>query len=422
MAARAVGGRLPRLVLFSGPNCSLCDTAKVALAKVRQSRPFELDTINIQDKGQEVWKKKSLGREHGGPGPSGMGGATSPGAGSNVDRKFPELVLPIFLHSTPDPIPGWEPSGIYHRVDEAILGDNDDDDEAANSDEDKKISEISRCFNCGEADHKVPDCPLRSNRELISLSRQYYQFYQGIQGLRNWKRVHIVEAWRQQRLDWLEEFQPGAIKGELLQDALAFGNDELLKNISAWGYPPGWVSESDPQERVRARILNEYDRLAGEEDVEISFQIHGEDETSEMLSLHSGKGSARAGVEECRTTAEASSSSSPVRWANYPASYFSSQHLVLYGPPTSDEPHETWDNTTFNSSETYLHQFSPDFYRFQPPPPPDEPPPLPPSPSPSPLPPPVLPPLSHEQSSKLHARNSECYEDPESDMDLSDLE
>ncbi|CAA7270925.1 unnamed protein product [Cyclocybe aegerita] len=380
MAARAVGGRLPRLVLFSGPNCSLCDTAKVALAKVRQSRPFELDTINIQDKGQEAWKKKYV-------------------------YWIPALHL----------------EGKEIAKDEAVLGNNDD--EAANSDKDN-FFEISRCFNCGKEDHKVPDCPLRPNRELISLSRQYYQFYQGILGLRNWQRVHTVEAWRQQRLDWLDEFQPGAIKGELLQDALAFSNDELLKNISAWGYPPGWVALANPQERVRARILNEYNGLAGE-DVDISFQIHGEDETPEILSLHSGEGSARAGVEECRTMTEGSSSSlSPFRWANYPASYFSSQHLVLYGPPPMrDEPRETWDSTTFNSTEMYLHQFPPDFCRFQPPPPPDEPPPLPPSPFPLPPPPPVPPPLPDEQSSKhLHSRNIGCCEDPESDMDLSDPE
>ncbi|KAJ2935332.1 hypothetical protein H1R20_g1761, partial [Candolleomyces eurysporus] len=50
--------RLPRFTLFSGPNCSLCDIAKSELAKVRKTRSFQLDTINIQDKGQEQWKKK----------------------------------------------------------------------------------------------------------------------------------------------------------------------------------------------------------------------------------------------------------------------------------------------------------------------------------------------------------------------------
>ncbi|KAG6817781.1 hypothetical protein H0H87_003189 [Tephrocybe sp. NHM501043] len=57
MAAARLG-RLPRLTLFSGPDCSLCDIAKAELARVRQHRPFQLDTVNIQDPGQEKWKKK----------------------------------------------------------------------------------------------------------------------------------------------------------------------------------------------------------------------------------------------------------------------------------------------------------------------------------------------------------------------------
>ncbi|KAK7694086.1 hypothetical protein QCA50_003662 [Cerrena zonata] len=56
MAASAA--RIARLTLFSGPNCSLCDIAKAELAKVRQQRHFQLETINIQDKGQERWKRK----------------------------------------------------------------------------------------------------------------------------------------------------------------------------------------------------------------------------------------------------------------------------------------------------------------------------------------------------------------------------
>ena len=32
--------------------------AKAQLAIVRQTRPFELDVVNIQDKGQEKWKRK----------------------------------------------------------------------------------------------------------------------------------------------------------------------------------------------------------------------------------------------------------------------------------------------------------------------------------------------------------------------------
>ncbi len=74
-----VAKAIPRLTLFSGPNCSLCDIAKAELEKVRKQvsddpitlpkqnadrtayllqRQFQLEVINIQDAGQEKWKKK----------------------------------------------------------------------------------------------------------------------------------------------------------------------------------------------------------------------------------------------------------------------------------------------------------------------------------------------------------------------------
>lgn len=56
MAARFP--RIPRLVLFSGPNCSLCDIAKAELAKVKALHDFELQVINIHDRGQEMWKRR----------------------------------------------------------------------------------------------------------------------------------------------------------------------------------------------------------------------------------------------------------------------------------------------------------------------------------------------------------------------------
>ncbi|ETW86212.1 hypothetical protein HETIRDRAFT_308783 [Heterobasidion irregulare TC 32-1] len=58
MAANSAFRTLARLTLFSGPQCSLCDVAKAELSKVRQSRQFTLDIINIQDAGQERWKRK----------------------------------------------------------------------------------------------------------------------------------------------------------------------------------------------------------------------------------------------------------------------------------------------------------------------------------------------------------------------------
>lgn len=50
--------KIPRLTLFSGPNCSLCDIAKAELAKVKDLYHFDLQVINIQDRGQETWKRR----------------------------------------------------------------------------------------------------------------------------------------------------------------------------------------------------------------------------------------------------------------------------------------------------------------------------------------------------------------------------
>ncbi|KAF8809010.1 hypothetical protein BYT27DRAFT_7232397 [Phlegmacium glaucopus] len=401
-----VAFRIPRLTLFSGPNCSLCDIAKIELAKVRQSRAFQLDIINIQDKGQEKWKKKYVywipalhleGKEIAkGRWDEQIVNQALKQWDQEQSQQASELVFPFFADLSPY---GWESFVFYERTDTDILGtrtekenDEDDVDPTANR---------SRCFNCGHPDHKVTECPFRANRELIALSRQYYEFYQSARGLGNSQRLHTVEAWRQQRLNWLEEFEPGIIKGELLTDAVSNSNDEWLKNISVWGYPLGWVSHLDPRERVRDRIWSENDGDVAEElETEESFQIHGDEEVVELVSFkdafHQHDHSTNSPQSEIdveamlkRTPTPTSSLSgfasrspsapplpsvSPVRWATYPTSYFCSQALVLYTPPTRNEP---WYSGVFNNTDEYLNQFS---ASNQPPPPQDEPPPLPPGP------------------------------------------
>ncbi|KAL1413536.1 hypothetical protein Q8F55_001310 [Vanrija albida] len=39
---------LPRLTLFTGPHCSLCDVAKAELAQVRQTHPFTISLWDIR--------------------------------------------------------------------------------------------------------------------------------------------------------------------------------------------------------------------------------------------------------------------------------------------------------------------------------------------------------------------------------------
>jgi zinc finger CCHC domain-containing protein 8 len=190
-------------------------------------------------------------------------------------------------------------------------------------------------------------------------------------------------------LDWLEEFEPGTIKGELLKDAISNSNDEWLKNISVWGYPRGWVSHIDPRERVRDHIWNGNNGDVEELEAEEIFEIHGDKEVVELLSFKHSESDEEVMAKRTPTltTSRLPSPSispstpplcymPPIRWATYPTSYFSSQALVLYNPPTPTRS-ESWDSSVFNNTNTYLNQFS---ASNQPPPPQDEPPPLPPAP------------------------------------------
>ena len=296
--------------------------------------------------------------------------------GNRGGRQPSELILHIFTDLSPY-TSEWEPFGIYERTDTYVLGTEREEEE----EEEPTIQ--SRCYNCGHPDHKVNDCPIRANRELIALSRQYHDFYQNARGLGNSQRFHTVEAWRQQRLDWLENFEPGTIKGELLKDAISAGNDEWLKNISVWGYPLGWVSHRDPRERVRDRIWNENNGDVEELDTVENFEIHGGGEVVELLSFKHSESDEVVRTATSRLPSPSISpaapplcSMPPIRWATYPTSYFSSQALVLYNPPTPSRS-ESWDSSVFNDTDAYLNQFS---ASNQPPPPQEEPPPLPPGP------------------------------------------
>ena len=319
--------------------------------------------------------QRPLGRTNGQSSSETVGPEAIPD-GCRDDRPL-ELILPIFTDLCPYTNP-WESSVIYERTDTYVLGTQRENEVG----DDVDPTTQSRCFNCGHPDHKVTECPIRANRELIALSRQYHEFYQSARGLGNSQRLHTVEAWRQQRLDWLEEFEPGTIKGELLKEAISDINDEWLKNISVWGYPLGWVSHLDPRERVRDRIWNENGDVVEELEATKHFEIHGDEKVVELLSFRHSKSDEDIMTNRTPTTSSFPSPSispSPpplplIRWATYPTSYFSSQALVLYKPPTRDEP---WDSSVFNDTDSYLNQFS---ASNQPPPPQDEPPPLPPGP------------------------------------------
>lgn len=45
-----------RITLFTRANCSLCDTAKAVVSKVKETRPLKYDEIDVMEPGQDNWK------------------------------------------------------------------------------------------------------------------------------------------------------------------------------------------------------------------------------------------------------------------------------------------------------------------------------------------------------------------------------
>ncbi|KII88161.1 hypothetical protein PLICRDRAFT_175798 [Plicaturopsis crispa FD-325 SS-3] len=394
--------RIPRLTLFSGPNCSLCDTAKAELARVRQSRSFELETINIQDQGQEKWKKK-----------------------------YVYWIPALHLDGKEVAKGRWDASAVIQALDTWEKSDQDTDDDDIDGAYER------RCFNCGASDHAVSACPTPRNSQLISLSRQLFEFYRTTP-TSNPERIHVVEAWKQQRLDWLDEFDPGTLKGTLLREALDLSDGEhsgeWLRNIALWGYPRGWIGYKDPRERVYRRIAYEDADMHGPDDEQVEFLIFGDEGEEERVVLKpplsdaqpvsdtssdsdTTSASERSTSEAAPEPSESQAATTPPlrRWAEYPPTYFSSALLPVYNgyalPPlesdsfTSDRK-ALWGqiaNVPFLPNAALPAAPPP-----PPPPPPGSPPPLPPSPG-----TPLLPPEPPQDGLAEDA-------DDEVDMDMSD--
>ncbi|XP_006457820.1 hypothetical protein AGABI2DRAFT_215768 [Agaricus bisporus var. bisporus H97] len=356
----------------------------------------------------------------------------------------------LFFVDTSSTANSWyEPyiCGMYQRQTDAVLGEEVMDETTGGSSQ-------SLCFNCGSPDHAVSACPFRRNNDLISLSRQYYNFYKELRDVTDHPRIHLAEGWRQQRLEWLENFQPGQIRGSLLREAIGPGDGDWLRNIATWGYPPGWISASDPRAKAFARIWNEQldsGYNSPDEPFYIFGSADGEVENVSQDTLIMGQTPNRCDEGEIENpeseTASMSRSASPTprRWAEYPSTYFSSELLFPYttqeAPPSSSID---W-NSAFDGDDHYAQLYG------QPPPPPNEPPPpLPPPPPPSrpppppPSPPPPPPPPScppplpappSPKSTPISPSPSSCLQiqvnttsvaeeddDDDDDMDISDSE
>lgn len=290
-----------------------------------------------------------------------------------------------------------------------------------------------RCFNCGSQNHALNDCPERRDHELIDLSRQMFEFYRPEVSSRS--RIHEVEEWRKIRTEWLETFEPGQIKGDLLREALWLRDDdsgenvEWLRNIAIWGYPKGWTGSEDPRMRVWRRIMNEEESDEAL-NTPTKFTIFGDgEETEVILPLDAPKFQALAPEPDEESDASSvtlSDDSSIVevdhpdhppsdhRWVKYPNSYFLYTKLPIYnGMALPSVRHE--ESLAYPGPSAWRVPMN----NSAPPPQPSiPPPPLPPSPV---LPPPPLPlPAKSAVSVTGSSQNPIEILDGNSDMEFSD--
>ncbi|KAJ7355894.1 hypothetical protein DFH08DRAFT_1053542 [Mycena albidolilacea] len=444
---------IPRLTLFSGANCPLCEVrafsyaensaqksfqiAKLELNRVRQTRPFKLETIDIHAPGNAAWKKKYVywipalhleDQEIA----KGRWDATDvtkaleqwdqnqQQAQSTEEQSetkfaitldfaaFPFLSLPFFTESYPTHHGAWEPAGLYTRHDPT----SDDDIHPLGAPPLPTVDPYenkSRCFNCSETTHILSACPHPLDKPLIALSRQIYEFERADDGApRSLREV----AERLARADWAGAsgggFVPGKVSpalrralrwrdwwddsrwsGEEVEVEQDAGEDDgqgydYLGNIALWGYPHGWVAGVDPRERMRARIMHERDPVDSEEEEEEVMKIWGEEGEEEILLSEAGRHEERPKAGE-ETDADDTTDGSEEEELHEPNGNPAPPVLTRWAhyPDT----HFAWDRLTVYDG-TLLSQRG----RYTPQQPPPTLPPRPPEPAGPPPPPPPLPP------------------------------
>ncbi|KAJ6531128.1 hypothetical protein B0H19DRAFT_1082094 [Mycena capillaripes] len=315
----------------------------------------------------------------------------------------------------------WEPSGIYtrHTSDDPL----DDDIHPLGAPRvptpDPYAAAGPRCFNCSEITHVLSACPHPLDKALIALSRQIFEFERAGDGTpRSLREV----AERLERAGWAGAggggFVPGKLSPELrravrwrewwdeedwtVEEDVAGKDDgqgyEWLANMALWGYPAGWVSASDPRERMRARIMHERDPMDedGEEEEDVmkiwgeggeeEIMLSGPDRTEEdslagdQTDSDGDETTEDGGLDHNATTPELK------RWAHYPATHFAWERLTVYDGSLLSQRGQ---NKKPSGPAPSLPSRPPE-PAGPPPPPPPPPPPQPPPPPPS-FPPPPRP-------------------------------
>ncbi|KAF8517508.1 hypothetical protein BU17DRAFT_91635 [Hysterangium stoloniferum] len=323
--------RLPRLTLFSGPNCSLCQVAKGELAKVRQTHSFELEVIDIHSDQGKPWRNCYAwwipvlhleGKEIA----KGRWDQTNIREALEAWKKNEKAPPSREVGTTSD-----TGCPVYDRYDTFVLGGAEESDEQEAL---RHVASENRCFNCGSPDHTVAKCEEPLNRPLVGLSRAMFEFFRNTQGGEP-GRLHEYEERKTARVHCLQSFRPGAISSALLRDALGLNLDDKdqagrvpwLWNMLEWGYPPGWFSEEDPTALVMALVDGE-DIWTDGADASQVFDNPIQVDTVE--TPHAMPLSVIHDNEPVATTPNTGSPPRRRRWAHYQTDLFSSDLLTVY--------------------------------------------------------------------------------------------
>ncbi|SJX61657.1 uncharacterized protein SRS1_12641 [Sporisorium reilianum f. sp. reilianum] len=204
------------------------------------------------------------------------------------------------------------------------------------------------CFNCGESDHAVAQCPHPKDRERIRQRRLEFEAQRGDDDdgfgeINGHARLHEQFASAEQRLRWLDEFVPGK-PSQALIDALLPATDDhgwgmeergsrmqsassdlpYLHRMLVWGYPPGWISTRNPIEEIRQRIQS--DSQWDSVEVLAGFDVAALDNGNVRSSASAGDTEAIA----AKQGEGSSDGAGTKRWVDYHTDLFDSYRLQSF--------------------------------------------------------------------------------------------
>uniref|UniRef100_A0A1I8PQS2 CCHC-type domain-containing protein n=1 Tax=Stomoxys calcitrans TaxID=35570 RepID=A0A1I8PQS2_STOCA len=94
-----------------------------------------------------------------------------------------------------------------------------------------KVSKASNCFNCGESDHNIRECPMPHNQRRIKMAKKNFS---------KTERYHVDVEQR------FSHLRPGNISDKL-REAMGLRKGELpffFYRMRVLGYPPGWLEDA----------------------------------------------------------------------------------------------------------------------------------------------------------------------------------